>query len=128
MSVKPYTTRYRPELRWSLRWSIPVAADDTEGVVPDMVAGAAGRYALPPRKPVTFRPSRVAVQYLREGDAPAQVTVTVSGPKVKKDGTCGYGNGSTTFTMPEQRADLPDWLAELVADDIGVVIDVHHPL
>lgn len=106
------------------RWDWELDRADVNGPVPDMQGESSGG------KPMQFRPDAVTVTYTRTGGEDASVVVEVSGPQVRRDGTCGWlARGSCRFLHGAASLPLmPSWLAELVLPQVIVQkVDVTVP-
>lgn len=115
-------TKHDPVVERSVRWSIPVNRTDTAGVVPDLQTDSthAGR-------PVIIRPERVTLTHRRIGTNPPEITVQVSGYRVKKDLTCGWTQAVKMWRGVAAVTAMPQWLAELVIGEITAEVLVHFP-
>ncbi len=112
--------RHLATVERTVRWSIPVDRHATSGVVPDLHTGTDYR-------PRVFRPARVILTRRQMEGHPPEVSVTVAGPIVKKDGTPGFNEASRFYAGVTALTDMPDWLASLVVADLVVEVTTSSP-
>jgi len=112
--VIPNLRTHTPTTERRARWVWAVDRLATAGPVPDLSGGTPGG------KPCRLRPNSVTVGHQLVNGV-QHTSVNVSGKRVKKDGTSDVVSASTVFTLREE---MPDWLWELVADEVRIRIFV----